>query len=393
MNKTTETKTPTLTVAVRCLAILTFLAVSYVAMVAKPVLLPLILALLVTMVVLPIHKLLCRMKLKPPAAAAVSILTLAAVLISGLVFLATPAVTWAQTLDLEFAEYKLRALLRPVQEVQEEFNEVVEKVDKISADFSATTSSKKAAEAAAEPPPPSADTADNGTGAPRPDPPTTTEIDAPSAESVTVNVRGGEKSPALDYAQSFGAHVAFTFMLVFFFLAYGETLYRRITEGTETGTLFEALSEDISSYLLTITIINVALGVAVGTAMWLLDMPNPILWGAMATVLNYLPYLGAIIGTIIVGLVAVFTFTTLSEAATVPAIYYLITLLEGGVITPMLIGKQFSLNPIIVVLWFLAWGSVWGIAGMLIATPTLMALKIYTSSVPDYKRIDRIISR
>lgn len=393
MNKTTETKTPTLTVAVRCLAILTFLAVSYVAMVAKPVLLPLILALLVTMVVLPIHKLLCRMKLKPPAAAAVSILTLAAVLISGLVFLATPAVTWAQTLDLEFAEYKLRALLRPVQEVQEEFNEVVEKVDKISADFSATTSSKKAAEAATEPPPPSADTADNGTGAPRPDPPTTTEIDAPSAESVTVNVRGGEKSPALDYAQSFGAHVAFTFMLVFFFLAYGETLYRRITEGTETGTLFEALSEDISSYLLTITIINVALGVAVGTAMWLLDMPNPILWGAMATVLNYLPYLGAIIGTIIVGLVAVFTFTTLSEAATVPAIYYLITLLEGGVITPMLIGKQFSLNPIIVVLWFLAWGSVWGIAGMLIATPTLMALKIYTSSVPDYKRIDRIISR
>ncbi len=393
MNKTTETKTPTLTVAVRCLAILTFLAVSYVAMVAKPVLLPLILALLVTMVVLPIHKLLCRMKLKPPAAAAVSILTLAAVLISGLVFLATPAVTWAQTLDLEFAEYKLRALLRPVQEVQEEFNEVVEKVDKISADFSATTSSKKAAEAAAEPAPLSADTADNGTGAPRPDPPTTTEIDAPSAESVTVNVRGGEKSPALDYAQSFGAHVAFTFMLVFFFLAYGETLYRRITEGTETGTLFEALSEDISSYLLTITIINVALGVAVGTAMWLLDMPNPILWGAMATVLNYLPYLGAIIGTIIVGLVAVFTFTTLSEAATVPAIYYLITLLEGGVITPMLIGKQFSLNPIIVVLWFLAWGSVWGIAGMLIATPTLMALKIYTSSVPDYKRIDRIISR
>ncbi len=393
MNKTTETKTPTLTVAVRCLAILTFLAVSYVAMVAKPVLLPLILALLVTMVVLPIHKLLCRMKLKPPAAAAVSILTLAAVLISGLVFLATPAVTWAQTLDLEFAEYKLRALLRPVQEVQEEFNEVVEKVDKISADFSATTSSKKAAEAATEPPPPSADTAYNGTGAPRPDPPTTTEIDAPSAESVTVNVRGGEKSPALDYAQSFGAHVAFTFMLVFFFLAYGETLYRRITEGTETGTLFEALSEDISSYLLTITIINVALGVAVGTAMWLLDMPNPILWGAMATVLNYLPYLGAIIGTIIVGLVAVFTFTTLSEAATVPAIYYLITLLEGGVITPMLIGKQFSLNPIIVVLWFLAWGSVWGIAGMLIATPTLMALKIYTSSVPDYKRIDRIISR
>ncbi len=393
MNKTTETKTPTLTVAVRCLAILTFLAVSYVAMVAKPVLLPLILALLVTMVVLPIHKLLCRMKLKPPAAAAVSILTLAAVLISGLVFLATPAVTWAQTLDLEFAEYKLRALLRPVQEVQEEFNEVVEKVDKISADFSATTSSKKAAEAATEPAPLSADTADNGTGAPRPDPPTTTEIDAPSAESVTVNVRGGEKSPALDYAQSFGAHVAFTFMLVFFFLAYGETLYRRITEGTETGTLFEALSEDISSYLLTITIINVALGVAVGTAMWLLDMPNPILWGAMATVLNYLPYLGAIIGTIIVGLVAVFTFTTLSEAATVPAIYYLITLLEGGVITPMLIGKQFSLNPIIVVLWFLAWGSVWGIAGMLIATPTLMALKIYTSSVPDYKRIDRIISR
>ncbi len=142
-----------------------------------------------------------------------------------------------------------------------------------------------------------------------------------------------------------------------------------------------------------ITIINVALGIAVGIAMWLLEMPNPILWGAMATILNYLPYLGAIIGTGIVGLVAVLTFTTLSEAATVPAIYYFLTLLEGAAITPMLIGKRFSLNPIIVVLWFLAWGSVWGIAGMLIATPTLMALKIVTSSLPGYERIDRVISR
>ncbi|MDF1739346.1 MAG: AI-2E family transporter [Verrucomicrobiales bacterium] len=393
MRKPPRSNSSTLTVAVRCLAILTVLAVSYVAMVAKPVILPLILALLFTLVILPVHKFLCRMKLKPPVAAGISILGLAAVVISGLVFLASPAVTWAQTLDLEFAETRLRNLLRPVQEVQEEFNEVVEKVDKISADFTGTKTGKKADSPEAPSPPTSPDTSTIETASSGTFEPEGTGIAVNAAESVTVNVKSGEKSPILDYAQSFGAHATFTFMLVFFFLAYGETLYRRITEGTETGMMCEALSEDISSYLLTITLINFALGVAVAAAMWLLDMPNPILWGAMATVLNYLPYLGAIIGSVIVALVAVITFTTLSEAATVPAVYYLLTLIEGGLITPMLIGKRFSLNPIIVVLWFLAWGSVWGIAGMLIATPTLMALKIVTSSLPGYERIDRVISR
>ncbi|MEC5125519.1 AI-2E family transporter [Verrucomicrobiales bacterium BCK34] len=393
MRKPTQSKSSTLTVAVRCLAILTVLAVSYVAMVAKPVILPLILALLFTLVILPVHKFLCRMKLKPPVAAGISILGLAVVVISGLVFLASPAVTWAQTLDLQFAENRLRNLLRPVQEVQEEFNEVVEKVDKISADFTGTKTGKKPASPVESSPPTSPDTSTIETESSGTIEPPATQIDVNAADSVTVKVTGGEKSPVLDYVQSFGAHATFTFMLVFFFLAYGETLYRRITEGTETGTLFEALSEDISSYLLTITLINLALGVAVGIAMWLLDMPNPILWGAMATVLNYLPYLGALVGTVIVGLVALLTFTTLSGAATIPAIYYLLTLLEGGLVTPMLIGRRFSLNPIIVVLWFLAWGSVWGIAGMLIATPTLMALKIVTSSLPGYERIDRVISR
>ena len=93
------------------------------------------------------------------------------------------------------------------------------------------------------------------------------------------------------------------------------------------------------------------------------------------------------------GVVAIVTFSTPAEALLVPMVYFALTALEGNVVTPVLIGRRFALNPIIVVVWFIAWGAMWGLPGLLIATPTLMACKIVCENIPELSRIDRVISR
>ena len=132
----------------------------------------------------------------------------------------------------------------------------------------------------------------------------------------------------------------------------------------------------VSSYLLTVTLINIALGVVIGLAMWLMEMPNPALWGAMATTLNFIPYLGAMAGTIVVFLVAVFSFDSLAYASLVPVVYFGCTALEGNFVTPSLLGRNMSMNPIVVFLSLVFWGWMWGVGGALIAVPTLAILKI-----------------
>lgn len=126
--------------------------------------------------------------------------------------------------------------------------------------------------------------------------------------------------------------------------------------------------------------------------MLLLGMPNPLLWGAMAALLNYIPYIGAVIGTATVGVVAAITFSNPVAIGAVPVVYYLLTAIEGNVITPSIIGGRFTINPIVVFLWVVAWGSLWGIPGMLIGLPLLMTFRIIVGSVPALAGLERVIS-
>jgi predicted PurR-regulated permease PerM len=105
-------------------------------------------------------------------------------------------------------------------------------------------------------------------------------------------------------------------------------------------------------------------------------MPNPALWGAMCCVLNFIPYVGAMAGTMVVFLVAVLTFDSLGYACLVPAVYFAITAVEGNLITPALLGRSMSLNPVMVFLFLVFWGWIWGIGGALLAVPLLAMLKI-----------------
>ena len=142
-------------------------------------------------------------------------------------------------------------------------------------------------------------------------------------------------------------------------------------EARGTPEFLTEIERDVSSYLFTIAAINIGLGTAIGIGLGLLGMPNPILWGVMAALLNFIPYAGALIGAGIVTIIAAMVFENPGMAA------------ASGLL---------EINPIIVFVWVLAWAAIWGIAGMLIGLPLLIIFRIVCSRTPSLAFVERVIT-
>lgn len=179
------------------------------------------------------------------------------------------------------------------------------------------------------------------------------------------------------------AELVLMLVLAFFLLSSGDVLINNVLrvlptmrEKRHTVELVHNVEYGISSYLFTVTCINIGLGVAIGIAMWMFDIPNPVLWGVMAAILNFVPYIGALVGVCIIFLVAVLSFDSLAYATLVPLAYFTLTSLEGNIVTPHMLGRSMSLNPIMVFLSLTFWGWMWGIGGAILAVPILAVLKV-----------------
>ncbi len=105
-------------------------------------------------------------------------------------------------------------------------------------------------------------------------------------------------------------------------------------------------------------------------------MPNPILWGLMAALLNFLPYVGALVGVAVVGLVALVSFDSIGSALLAPALYFACTVVEGQFITPALVGRRLEMNTVAVFLSVAVWGWLWGVPGALMAVPLLVSVRV-----------------
>lgn len=191
-----------------------------------------------------------------------------------------------------------------------------------------------------------------------------------------------------------------TLILLYFLLAFGNILLCRIVEisprlkdkrrAVETAREVESC---VSRYLLTVTIINASLGLCVGLSLYLLGFKNPILWGTLAAAFNYLPYIGAFSGVGLLALASLSTTNNISLALTYPAIYLVLTLIEGNLITPMVLGQSFTINPIFIVLVLLFLGWLWGIPGALMAVPMLVAVKSAANSFDTTRPLATILSK
>jgi predicted PurR-regulated permease PerM len=202
------------------------------------------------------------------------------------------------------------------------------------------------------------------------------------------------KAPSWIKEALFGGTTAFVseaivvMVLLYFLLASGDLFLRKLIKVLPTFKdkkraveIAREVERNISTYLFTVTLINVGVGVAVGLGVWLLGMPNPVLWGVLACVLTYIPYLGAIVGIGILGLAALLTFEDLGHALAVPAVYMFVSFLEGNFVTPLVLGRRLTLNPVVIFVGLLFWFFLWGIPGALLAVPILAVFKIVCDHV------------
>jgi predicted PurR-regulated permease PerM len=148
----------------------------------------------------------------------------------------------------------------------------------------------------------------------------------------------------------------------------------------------------MAQYLFTITCINFALGLATALLMHLLGMPNPLLWGVMVALFNFIPYVGAAVSGIVLTVVAFVTFTDLHDILLVPLLYFSLETIEGQFITPYLTGKSLTLNPVMVFVSMLLWAWLWGVVGALMAVPILMTLKICCDHIESLRGLGEFVS-
>lgn len=177
-------------------------------------------------------------------------------------------------------------------------------------------------------------------------------------------------------------------VLILFFLMYGDSLYRNIISSLNGFSkkrvmviIGRTIQTDISYYVLIISAINTLLGLATALALWTLDVDDALLWGGMAALFNFLPYVGPFCVMLILTFVGVLQYGFNFIAFHAPLAFLVINTIESQFLTPTILGERFSINPLIVVLWLSIIGWMWGVAGMLFAVPMLVSFRVLVSNV------------
>ena len=343
---------------VRSLALsgLFLLAIFYTIYFVRSLLLPIVLALLLSYLLRPIVRGLTKVKIPPLIGAALLLLSLVGVFAWGISLLAAPAAGW-----LEKAPYSLQELKQKMIPIKKP----MEKVARASGAIENLT------------------TTDNQQN-----------------ETPTVEVK---KQPLTDQLMVQTPELAISaltmLILLYFLLAYDGVflpkvikLMPRLSDKKRAVSIAHEIEAQVSRYLFTVTLINCFLGIAVGTAVGLMGLPNPLMWGAMVAILNFIPYLGAFTGIICMTLGAILSFDSISYALAFPLAYFILATLEGNFITPFVMGRSLTLNPVLVLLSLTFWGWMWGIIGVLLAVPILAAFKIFCSHIEPMEPLAEFIS-
>lgn len=189
-------------------------------------------------------------------------------------------------------------------------------------------------------------------------------------------------------------------ILLYFLLASGDTFLRRLVKAMSSNRdkrraveITRAVQRDITTYLGTVTVINVGLGSVTAIAMAIIGMPDPVLWGVVATAFNFIPYVGALTTTVILAVVGLLSFDNVGHALLAPGLFQLFTNIESNLVTPTLLGRNLTLNPALVFLALVVWSWMWGVPGALLAVPFLVMLKIFADHITALRGISIFLGR
>jgi len=319
---------------------------------AKSLILPVLLALFLTCLLKPIVYHLRRLGLPESVGAAVAVLSLAGFVVTGVYQLSDPAAKWLDEGPIVVNQLKYK--LYPLQKGIENAQETTDKIEEMT--------------------------------------------DIKGKEERVVIKGPSLAEQVFGYAKSFILSAVIVLFLLYFFLGFGINSIRCMSRDPTSGlfrwvTYLEDIGDKISIFIQTLSLINLGLGMATTILMVILEMPNPVLWGVLAALLNFIPYLGGMITTSIIGIVSFVTFDSWSRILLPPALFLCLTGTEGLVVQTLTMGKRFALNPIMVFLSFLLWGWLWGPMGVFLAVPILVALKTVVDREDGLKYIRPLIGK
>lgn len=325
-------------ISVTALSVLGLLILSlfYTLYFAREFLLPVILALILSLLLRPAVRGLSKLHIPQALGAALVMVLLLSAVIAGALLLSGPASTWMKRAPESFekVEGKIRRMLNKAEPIT------------------------KAAE-------------------------TVEDMAGSRNETPQVEIKKpGLLNSVWNQTKSILVIAVEVFVLLYFFLAAGDVIALKIVQvlpklrdKKKAVEIMRETEHGISRYLVSITLVNLFEGTAIGVGLAILGMPNPLLWGVLAFLANYIPYIGALVAGSIVTLVALVSFDSTSRALIAPAIYFGVNFADNF-IAPYVMGRRLVLNPLVVFLAVMFWGWMWGIIGILLAVPITMTLKI-----------------
>lgn len=331
----------------KAIILLAFLAVGVVLYLAQGVLIPVAIALFLALLLTPGVDGLQRLGLRRGVAVTLVMLIVLAASAAAINAIWTPATEWLARAPQTMRQISPR--LEPLREMFERFDDVAERAGRL------------------------------------------TQGDAAVAGKPAIVTPVAGESTAFAFTKSFFESLTIIPLTLFFLLG-GPPLLARMgasLAGSEASArtlrLTEAIRYEVGRYFGTVALINLGLGIATALSMWALGMPNPVLWGVLAGVLNFVPYLGPIAAGAIIGCAALITFPNLGQALAAPGIFIVLHLIEGQLVQPITVGRRLEVNALVILLgvWF-GYGF-WGIAGILLATPALVALKVAAKYRPGWE--------
>jgi predicted PurR-regulated permease PerM len=324
---------------------------------ARPVILPIFLACVAAMTLKPLIRSLSNCHIPPALSAAAVLCLLMSGVAIGFFELGRPALTWMNQAPQHMTDLRQR------------FQKVFPRAAQLS----------------------QAATAVNNLGA----------TEAEQKASPTVELKTSRvPSTFINWTGTFLAGIGETIVLLYLLLASGDLFLQKLVRVMPTlrdkksaVEISHEIQQSISNYLFSVSLINLGLGLVVSAGLYFMGVPNAAMWGVLAALLNFVPYFGPVAGVIILGTIGFLSFDTLWKGLLPPAWYLVLHLLEANLITPVLLGRRFTLNPVIIFVSLIFWTWLWGIPGALLSVPILVSIKIVCDRVPAMSAVSELLSR
>ena len=352
--------------------VLTVLALLYSLYFARDFLIPIVFAVLLNFLLSPAIRFLRRYHIKPPVSAAFVILLLLGGFGGAVYQLAGPAQSWAATAPQTFAraQYRLRKIIRPMQQVTKNVEQAADVVGGQAADVVGGQA------------------ADSVGGRARPAP----QVVVRSGPSMSARLFGG--------TQRLVAGILQVLLLLYFLLAGGDLFLQKLIkvlphfgDKVKAVEIARATEAAISAYLTTTLIVNIGEGAVLAGALWLLGMPNVFLWGALAACLEFVPYLGGLAMAVVLLIAGLSAFPDLGHALLIPGSFLVINLIQANVVSPVLLGSKLTLNPVAIFIGLAFFFWIWGVPGAFLAVPLLATFKIFCDHIAALAAIGEFLGR